>query len=51
MNEETVARLRELGYAVVVFSPNELKGASPDDVGSRLIELGWEVIDCLSDEE
>jgi len=49
VNEETVTRLRELGYAVVVFNPDELKGASPEDVADRLVELGWEVIDALKE--
>lgn len=49
MNEKTVDQLREEGCCVVVFNQDELNGASPDDVATRLIELGWDVIDSLKD--
>lgn len=44
--------LRELrirGYAVVVFTPDELEGASQDQVEERMIESGWDVIQLLKD--
>lgn len=44
---DTLRNLRSQGYAVVIFNSEELKGADPDRVEDRLIELGWEVIDCL----
>lgn len=40
-------QLRDEGYALVVFTPEELKDAIPNDVESRLVELGWDVIDTL----
>lgn len=46
-NKQTVELLRSAGYCVVVFTPAELAGASPDKVADRLVELGWDVIDCL----
>ena len=53
MNTEQLNALRQLrdeGYAIVVFTPDELGDACPDDVESRLIELGWDVIDTLRQE-
>ena len=43
--------LEEMGCVVVVFTPEELRGANPDHVQDRLIELGWEVINDLADTE
>ena len=37
-------KLREAGWAVVAFQPNELGGASASRVEDRLVELGWDVI-------
>lgn len=42
--------LRDRGYAVVVFTPQELRGAKTRHVEDRLIELGWDVIDVLADD-
>lgn len=39
--------LKRMGYAVVAFAPEELKGVNPDRVEDRLIELGNEVINDL----
>jgi hypothetical protein len=46
---ELSRQLEELGCAVVVFTEEELRGARPDLVQDRLIELGWEVIDVLAE--
>jgi hypothetical protein len=48
VNDRSVNALRDDGYAVVVFNPDELEGADPMDVCDRLIELGWDVIEALS---
>lgn len=40
--------LAEMGCAVVVFVPEELNGADPSKIEDRLIELGNDVIECLS---
>lgn len=42
--------LRHAGWAVVLFTPDELRGVEPDRLQDRLVELGNEVIDNLSDE-
>ena len=42
MNE--IDALRAKGYAVIVWTPEELAGASRNRVEDRLCELGWEVI-------
>lgn len=43
--------LRDMGCAVVVFTPEELRGAAAEDVESRMIEMGSEAIDYLADDE
>lgn len=39
--------LVNMDYAVVAFTPEELRGVDPDKVQDRLIELGYEVINDL----
>jgi len=46
---EIVSQIRHKGFAVVIFTEEELNGASHKHVEDRLIELGWEVIECLKD--
>ena len=48
---ELCKKMRHAGYAVVLFTPEELRGANPDHVEDRLVELGWDVIDSLANEE
>lgn len=43
--------LEAMGCAVVVFTEEELRGARPDLVQDRLVELGWDVIDVLAERE
>ena len=45
---ELSRQLEELGCAVVVFTEEELRGVRPTYVESRLIELGWDVINDLA---
>lgn len=45
---EYLRQLRKMGYAVVAFTPDELRGADPDHVEDRLVELGWDVINSLA---
>ena len=47
---ELSRQLEAMGCAVVVFTEEELRGARPDLVQDRLIELGWDVIDVLANE-
>lgn len=49
-NEEQAAlkSLREKGYAICVFSPDELRGAAQDDVEQELVGAGWDIIDSLA---
>ena len=52
LNEKEVKFLKELsvrGYAVVVFTPDELEGASQEQVEERMIERGWDAIEDLKD--
>lgn len=41
---QTLRELRHAGYAVIVWSPQELGEANPRRVEDRSIELGWEII-------
>ena len=45
------AELRNEGYAVIAWTPEELDGVDPRHVAHRLIELGWEVIEDLKEYE
>lgn len=47
----TVGALRDLGYAVVVFSPEELDGCKPVDLEESLVSYAWEAIDALEKAE
>ena len=51
--EETtiIESLREQGYAVVSFNPEELAGAPARKVEDRMCERGWEAIDYLTDDD
>ena len=48
--DQALFALKDMGYAVVVFSPEELDGAEADRVEDRLIELGWDIISDLKPE-
>ena len=48
---EHLRALEDMGCSVVIFTQEELRGANPDHVAKRLIELGWEVINDLADTE
>jgi len=45
---EHARALEEMGCSVVIFTQEELRGANPHHVASRLIELGWEVIEDIA---
>ena len=50
MTAEQQRIIRELmneGYAVIVWSPEELEGASAKHVQDRSIEVGWDIIAAL----
>ena len=49
IHDMTIEELRAEGYAVIVWTPEELDGASPRRVEDRSIELGWDVIDVLKE--
>lgn len=46
---QTIFSLREQGYAIVVFSPDELGSATSSSLENRLVELGNEAISDLQD--
>lgn len=43
-----IQSLRDAGYALTVYSPEELRGANPQAVENRVGELGNEVLDVLA---
>lgn len=47
---EHLRALEDMGCSVVIFTQEELRGANPHHVASRLIELGWEVIDDIAED-
>ena len=54
MNEEPTPEeqralnaLSSRGYAVIIWSPDELAGVNPHKVEDRSIELGWGIIEAL----
>ena len=51
--QRAIDDLRDAGYAVIVWTPEELGSAAPHRVEDRSIELGWDIIECLrtDDEE
>ena len=49
--QQTLEQLRDAGYVVVVWTPEELRGADPIRVGDYCIELCSDIIDCLAFEE
>ena len=44
---ELQTRLADMGCAVVVLTPDDLRGVDPVFVEDRLLECGWEIIDNL----
>lgn len=52
LKQDEIKVLRELrvkGFAVVVFTPDELAGASQDTVEDLMIQRGWDAIEDLKD--
>lgn len=52
-NEEVVAfmqKYRALGYAVVVFEPEELRGVAADEIEYHMMSEATDMIDYLSEE-
>lgn len=47
ISHQTVTNLRDAGYLVIVWTPEELIGVDLGHVEDRVIELGNEVIDNL----
>lgn len=47
---KAIEELRTLGYAVVLFTPEELEEADAGRVEDRLVEVGWDVIFDLKPE-
>jgi hypothetical protein len=40
----TVQELKDAGYAIVLWTPKELNGISPENMESQLISEGWDYI-------
>jgi hypothetical protein len=44
MNYKTVGELRSDGYAVIIWTPEELGDCPPDRIEEISIERGWELL-------
>lgn len=44
----SIQQLRDHGYAVVIFNPEELSGCPADDLESALISEAWDAIDHIN---
>jgi len=44
---EQIRGIKDKGFAVVIITPEELEGADSDKVEDRLVELSWEIINDL----
>jgi hypothetical protein len=42
--------IRAKGYAITIWTPDELRGADPRHVEERQMEDGWDVISILATE-
>jgi hypothetical protein len=47
--QAVIAELRNRGFAVIIWTPEELAGANRRHVEDRSVELGWQVIEDLKD--
>jgi hypothetical protein len=45
---DAFVNLRMRGFAVIAWTPKELRDADPERVEDRLIELGWGIIESLN---
>lgn len=45
-----IQSLREKGYAITIWNPEELRGANPTYVEERQMEDGWDIISILATE-
>jgi len=48
---DAVIALRRRGYAVALFSPEELDGCPSDLLEGRLVELAWDEMDRIKSAE
>ena len=44
---EQVEKMREEGYAITIFTPEELKNVPPQKVENVMVERGFDAIDDL----
>lgn len=45
-----IKKFRDEGYALAIFSPEELRGADKDEVEEGLVREGVDIIDSLAKE-
>ncbi len=51
LKDQTVKKLRDSGYSVVIFSPEELKGINLYYFEEELVGRGWEIVDSMRQEQ
>lgn len=47
---DALTLLRDAGFAVCAFDPEELEGADPTHIEERMCAIGWDAIEALRDE-
>lgn len=47
--QKVILELRDEGYAIAIFTPEELQGADIDSVEDGMIAVGWEVIEMTKE--
>lgn len=47
---DAITLLRDAGFAVCAFDPEELEGADPSRIEERMCATGWDAIEALKGE-
>ena len=47
---DSVEELRKRGYAVAIFTPEELAGVRVSNVEDRMVAAGWDIIAYFADD-
>jgi hypothetical protein len=50
VQDEAIKKLRDLGYAITIFTPGEVGELSADRLESVMVDRGWDFISSESEE-
>lgn len=45
--QQAIGELRDAGFAIAIFTPDELREAPPERVEDLMVERGWNAINDL----